>query len=520
MVIKTPKIVATPSNPVAKLVTGDSCSFTIEHSIATSVEKLYLYRNCTNTLALSGSSPNSNFISFPYSALYQDMYVGSVTNFLDLSIHMGAHVMAVSSDGTAFSWGKNDHYQLGNNNFYNNINSNNLTLYSSALGFSVSQVATGFDHSVILLSDGMTLYGVGGNAEGQLSGMFSFQGNNFDVQILRLLNVSSVVNSSRNEYITQVVAGHRTTFVLTNYGRVFGSGDNKKCQISSNSSVSNYWDFEQLKGGVMDRKRIRKIVLGTLLILLADDFTIMMFNQTSSLISLPNSELIMDAFSSESNTYFLTQSGNIYGMGSNLYFELSIKYNVSQILQPVLVFTKSDLGGMPYLGSCGNHFASVAVALEWSCNGVSASASNVCSGNGLCLSQDQCLCKPNIFGQYCEIVNCNGVLSNTTSVCSGNGICNVNGTCSCYSGYSGVNCEIFTCFGKMNNDTLNVCNGRGNCVAPDTCQCNPVLGFYGSECQYKSCFDAISKEELLPSSKRRSSMKTQFCTNINKLLLS
>ncbi|KAG2387105.1 hypothetical protein C9374_002140 [Naegleria lovaniensis] len=356
-IIKTPSVVATPTQPVAKLVTGDSCTFAIEHTIATSIEQIYLYGNCSNTLALAGSSPNPNLISFPYSALSLDSVVGTVTNFLDLSIHMGAHVMAVSFDGNAFSWGKNDRYQLGNNMFYTSTISNNLTLYSSALGFAVSQVATGFDHSVLLLSDGMTLYGVGGNAEGQLSGMYWYQGNNFDVQNLRVLNVTHVVNASNNEYITQVVAGHRVTFVLTNHGRVFGSGDNKKGQISSNIGSSNYWDFEQVKGGVMDTKRIRKIVLGTHLILLADDFTAMIFNQTSSLIPLPNSELIMDAFSSETNTYFITQSGNIYGMGSNIYFEISSKYNLSQISKPVLAISRSELGGMPYMGSCGKHHA-------------------------------------------------------------------------------------------------------------------------------------------------------------------
>jgi len=229
-----------------------------------------------------------------------------------------------------------------------------------------------------------------------------------------------------------------------------------------------------------------------------------------------NDSFVIDAFCGGNAYYLITQKGNVYTMGSsNKFYELNPTKGLVSLTTPTLYTTKEALGGVPYMGSAGYNTggrAMLATAEEWSCFGVNATNSSVCSSNGYCSGPDQCTCKLGYVGNDCSLWTCNGItFSNTSLVCAGRGLCTGVDQCNCSVTSMGPFCQFEICYGLSSNDT-SVCGGRGVCTSFNTCNCNS--GFYGPQCQYKSCFASI------PSvSTGRKSSAERLCTRINNLLL-
>ncbi|KAG2394167.1 hypothetical protein C9374_003931 [Naegleria lovaniensis] len=79
---------------------------------------------------------------------------------------------------------------------------------------------------------------------------------------------------------------------------------------------------------------------------------------------------------------------------------------------------------------------------------------------------------------------------NISNVCSGRGTCINNDDCSCNSGYMGNNCESrLACNGLLPTDP-NVCSANGKCIAIDSCVCNADRT--GKFCQYISDSNPIT----------------------------
>ena len=114
-----------------------------------------------------------------------------------------------------------------------------------------------------------------------------------------------------------------------------------------------------------------------------------------------------------------------------------------------------------------------------SCFGIPRNDPAVCSGHGLCIGVDTCVCEAGWSGSDCSLPTCFGVNGNDPAVCSGRGVCVDVDTCACESGWSGADCSILTCFGVNENDPA-VCSGRGVCVDVDTCACES--GWSGADC--------------------------------------
>lgn len=93
-------------------------------------------------------------------------------------------------------------------------------------------------------------------------------------------------------------------------------------------------------------------------------------------------------------------------------------------------------------------------------------------------------CKAGYFGDTCDMWNCSGLLYNTTNICN-NGTCSSPENCSCFENYYGQTCEKWDCFGTYYNDSR-VCASRGQCVAPNVCECFSP-DYAGSDCQFDTC---------------------------------
>lgn len=72
---------------------------------------------------------------------------------------------------------------------------------------------------------------------------------------------------------------------------------------------------------------------------------------------------------------------------------------------------------------------------------------NVCSGNGICISKDNCKCNYGYYGNNCQFKNstsiwqCYGINYTNPLVCNSNGICISQDNCICNYGYITYNCK-------------------------------------------------------------------------------
>ncbi|EFC44590.1 predicted protein [Naegleria gruberi] len=87
-------------------------------------------------------------------------------------------------------------------------------------------------------------------------------------------------------------------------------------------------------------------------------------------------------------------------------------------------------------------------------------------------------------------------------------------TASCSKGFSGANCSIPVCNG-IAADVSGVCNGNGQCLAPDTCSCNGNSWTASSYCKDAIC-GGLSGASACGGSNRGSCSSPNTCTCINK----
>lgn len=80
-----------------------------------------------------------------------------------------------------------------------------------------------------------------------------------------------------------------------------------------------------------------------------------------------------------------------------------------------------------------------------------------------------------------EVFICFGINSTQSNVCLGRGNCTAFNTCNCTTGYLGSLCTITTCFG-LNSTDRTICSGNGTCVQPDQCLCK--AGRSGPVCEH------------------------------------
>jgi len=147
----------------------------------------------------------------------------------------GRHSAALASDGTVWTWGLNDHGQLGNGTI---VSGSTPTLVNGLQ--EVVSLATGSVHSAALTSDG-TVWTWGLNASGQLgNGTFTEQ------------HVPVVVSGMTTSVIA-IATGWNHTIALTSDGKVWTWGSNDHGQLGDGTLVDNKTPFlvSSLSGSIV-----------------------------------------------------------------------------------------------------------------------------------------------------------------------------------------------------------------------------------------------------------------------------
>ena len=168
------------------------------------------------------------------------------------------HSIVLASDGTVYTWGYNFYGQLGNGN--TGTDSNVPVAVSTSgtpmAGKTITQVAAGYDHSIALASDG-TVYTWGYNDYGQLGN--GNPGTDSNVPVA----VSTSGTPMAGKTITQVAAGGGHSIALASDGTVYTWGLNVAGQLGNgNTGTDSNVPVAVSTGEELSGKTITQVAAG------------------------------------------------------------------------------------------------------------------------------------------------------------------------------------------------------------------------------------------------------------------
>ena len=150
-----------------------------------------------------------------------------------IQIHAGyEHSLALASDGTVYAWGRNNSGQLGKNDATDaHIPAAVRTLGTPMAGKIIVQLAAGNSQSIALASDG-TVYTWGWNQHGQL-------GNGTTMNSRIPVAVVTAGTPLAGKTISQIAAGNAHALAMTDDGTVYTWGWNQYGQLGNNSTINS-----------------------------------------------------------------------------------------------------------------------------------------------------------------------------------------------------------------------------------------------------------------------------------------
>lgn len=166
---------------------------------------------------------------------------------------LGIHSIAVKNNGAVYTWGFNRYGQLGNGNTTNSNVPVAVNTSGVLSGKIITQVATGYYHSIGLSLDG-NVYSWGDNSAGQL-GNGTFTGNNVPVAV-------STAGVLSGKIITQIAAGGFHSIALASDGKVYTWGGNHIGQLGTGNTINSNVPVAVDNSGVLNGKFITQIAAG------------------------------------------------------------------------------------------------------------------------------------------------------------------------------------------------------------------------------------------------------------------
>ncbi|KAF8088429.1 hypothetical protein N665_0543s0037 [Sinapis alba] len=184
-------------------------------------------------------------------AKLQDEYLPQLLSLTSLaSISMlacgGAHVIALTSGGKVFTWGRGNSGQLGHGDNLNTSLPKPLSFFHDDDDYVISQASAGWSHSAFV-SDSGCLFTCGNGSFGQL-------GHGDNMSLTTPAKVSYFVNKS----VKMVACGMRHSLVLLFAGdQVCGFGSGKRGQLSVSSDRTKSVNLPCLVSGLEDVEVVR-----------------------------------------------------------------------------------------------------------------------------------------------------------------------------------------------------------------------------------------------------------------------
>ncbi len=161
--------------------------------------------------------------------------------------------LALGSDGLVYTWGQNDHGQLGNASSDDNSIHPVLTDTSGVLkGKNIVAIAAGIDHALALAADG-TLYAWGQNDHGQLGNH-----SNTDSNVPVAVDMTGALAGKKG---VAIAAGGSYSLALATDGRIYAWGENNIGQLGTGTAEVNTPTAVNFSG-VLSNKHIIDMAAG------------------------------------------------------------------------------------------------------------------------------------------------------------------------------------------------------------------------------------------------------------------
>ena len=252
------------------------------------------------------------------------------------------YTMFLTDDGNIYGFGRNNEYQLGYSNSTASQPTPRQLNWFSDNAIVISQIVCGYYHTMFLTDDG-NVYGVGKNNYYQLG----YSSSSSSQSTPR--HLSWFREGGNNITISQIACDYDFTMFLTDNGDVYGVGYNAYYQLGYSSTANQptprhlSWFRE---GG--NNITISQIACGAYhTMFLTDDGNVYGVGRNynnqlgySSTANQPtprylswfsdNSIVISQIACGNSHTMFLTDNGDVYGVGHNAYYQLGYSSTANQ----------------------------------------------------------------------------------------------------------------------------------------------------------------------------------------------
>lgn len=214
------------------------------------------------------------------------------------------------------------------------------TIIPSQMTDTITQIACGNDHSFILTNTNK-LFSTGANWDGQL-GLGDGNDRNIFSKVTDILTYdpdTDTTNSTEmTDTITKIMCGDHYTMFLTSTNKLFGTGDNNDGELGLNNTSNQYNFTEVVIKELNDGENIINLDAGrrhTLLVtnqgrvfgtgdngdnqlgIETDGENVIEFTLISPVTGLNNGEIIQNVICGEFQTILLTNNNRLFGAGEN-----------------------------------------------------------------------------------------------------------------------------------------------------------------------------------------------------------
>ena len=276
------------------------------------------------------------------------------------TVNGNGYSLALSADGTVYTWGRNEYGQLGNGTITANspVPVAVKTAGTPMEGKTITQVAAGATHSLALATDG-TIYAWGKNEYGQL-------GNDSTTNSSVPVAVKTAGTPMAGKTIIQIHAGYEHSLALASDGTVYAWGRNNSGQLGKNDATDVHIPAAvQTLGTPMAGKVIVQLAAGnSQSMALASDGTVYTWgwnqygqlgNGTTTNSRIPVAvvttstplagKVVSQIAAGNAHALAMTDDGAIYSWGWNQYGQLGNNSTINSSLPVIVKTTGTPLAG-------------------------------------------------------------------------------------------------------------------------------------------------------------------------------
>lgn len=317
---------------------------------------------------------NNNDSNIPVIVYKNGALSGKTITLIDTKCY---HNIALSSDGSIFSWGWNDYGQLGNSTYTSSNVPVSIPKTGVLSGKSIIGISVGYYHSLLLASDG-TIFSWGWNDYGQL-GNNNFTNSNVPISIYQ----SGVLSGKKP---VKIYSGYYISSTITDEGKCYTWGYNYYGELGNGFSGESYNKFTPISVSQsnLNGKSLKTISTGSYhSLILTNDGLIFTFGDNTygqlgtgssgalAFSSMPvqvnnsifNGKSIVTVAGGEYHSIALANDGTLYSWGNNYYGQLGNGTNTNSSI-PVTVSTSGILNGKKIVAIAAGEYHNLALSSD------------------------------------------------------------------------------------------------------------------------------------------------------------